>query len=173
MATKQQEATATEPNVNVTETIDIEKLEVMQRFEAAKIPEPIDFTDSDIPKKHREVLKAAAAYQYHPEGSISSIVNETDTDRYLVVQILGRYLEPSQIPRKETYAKSVKCVFDKKYEDLTETQQRIVNEAILHPEMSPNQIAKRVGVSEQYSYSVYYTFRHIIEPRQKMQTFNP
>lgn len=133
--------------------------------------ERIVFDREDVTDSEREILLIAEAYRGHPEAGITKIVEEASSERQIVTATLGKYLNVEKIPRKEPWGGG-KSVFDKTYEDLTEKQRAIVNEAILHPEYGTDKIAMEVDVSTLYSYYVYHAFSHIIEPRQEKESFS-
>jgi len=134
-------------------------------------PKRIDFEREGLTDKEREILMVAAAYQGRDDASLKKIVDNVSSNRQMVKATLGKHLDRDQIPRGEA-ADGRKSVFDRSYEDLTEKQRAVVNEAILHPELGTDALAKRANVSEYYAYYVYHAFSHIIEPRQEEESFN-
>jgi hypothetical protein len=129
-----------------------------------------DLVNDDMTDKQRRVLLAAQFYYTRDDCSISNIAKEAGVASQTVTYTLQKF----NLLRPELFNPEhgpLPTVF-RTYEDLTTLQQRIIDEMVFDPSLTPHAVSKRVDCTSDYAYKVERTYGDIINLRREMVAQN-
>lgn len=156
-------------NIDSTDSIDVDLAESEQAdsdvAEESLINSDILVNESLLTDKQRRVLLATEAFAGRDDVSINAIARNAGVDNNYVTIVLCSFMDRDMLPAQCRYAAS-KCVRNKTYDDLTEKQRSIVNEAVMNPDMSNTEISNVVGCSDGYVYVTKVKYADIIEAKR-------
>jgi DNA-directed RNA polymerase specialized sigma subunit len=101
-----------------------------------------------ITDKQRRVLMATQVLVEHKDPSASEIARTAGVSQTYVPYVLSRYVSREDLPSHCTLGSE--CISNKSYENLTDSQRRIINERAVNPDATYEETAQTVGVSNQF-----------------------
>jgi predicted DNA-binding protein YlxM (UPF0122 family) len=152
-------------NIASTDSTDVDLTESEQAdsevVEDSLINSDILINESLLTDKQRRVLLATEAFAGRDDVSINAIARNAGVNDCYVTLVLCKFMERDMLPTQCHHAVN-KCIPNKTYDDLTEMQRSIVNEVVMNPDMSNDEIADVVGCCNSHVYETKVRYADII-----------
>lgn len=114
-------------------------------------------------KKQRFILLSARDAVIRGDPTIAEVARLSDSDHSYVKRALTKYIHRKDLPAACAIAS--RCTPSKDFEDLTRTQQRIINEFIINPEQTQTQIGKILRCSPEHVHGTLRVYSDLVHER--------